>query len=189
MPPSSGHPLKGGCTTTLFSLGPKPQVCPRTVLQRRPGRAQQVGRRGMDSSTDGNGVGQPARAKEKARDALLGKTKRKGEGRLQTCQQPGQGEPRLLAPSHSHSFHKRRPNLRTSSQGRGPPCSPGEVSSGLRRESLFSRTGVTWGANLWGSEDENPNRRSEAVNKHACYGAGQQEHWGYDPDLLSLSAR
>lgn len=29
---------------------------------------------------------------------------------------------------------------------------------------------MTWGANSWGSEDENPNRCSEALNKHACDG-------------------
>lgn len=41
---------------------------------------------------------------------------------------------------------------------------------------------MTWGANSWGSE-ENPKRCSEALNKHACDGADQHEHWGYDPDL------
>jgi hypothetical protein len=35
----------------------------------------------MNASEHGNGVGQPARAKEKAWDALPGKTKRRGEGR------------------------------------------------------------------------------------------------------------
>lgn len=35
----------------------------------------------MNSNEHGNGVGQAVRAKEKAWDAVLGKTKRSGEGR------------------------------------------------------------------------------------------------------------
>lgn len=71
--------------------------------------------------------GAACKGERKGRGRVAGKDKEKrgGEGRLQTCQQPGQGEPRLLAPSHSHSFHKRRPNLRTSSQGEGASLQPG----------------------------------------------------------------
>lgn len=81
----------------------------------------------MNSKEQGNGVGQPARAKERpGTRAMLGKTKRRGgEGRLETCQQSGQGEPRLLAPTHSHSFLKHRPNLTASSQGEGTSLQPG----------------------------------------------------------------
>lgn len=66
-----------------------------------------VWREGKNSSEQGNGVGQPAKAKGKAWDGSAGKDKeeRGGERRLQTPEQPGQGEPRLLAPSPPHSFH------------------------------------------------------------------------------------
>lgn len=66
-----------------------------------------------------------------------------------------QGEPQLLAPSHSHSFHKASQVSEPAARKRGPPlsCSLGEVSSGL---SLLLRKGVTWGvAYLWGSKNEN----------------------------------
>lgn len=43
-------------------------------------------------------------------------------------------------------------------RGMGPPCSRGEVSSGLSRVGVFPRRGVSWGPNLWGSKDENLNR-------------------------------
>lgn len=91
---------------------------------------------------------------------------RRGEGRLQTCQQPGQGEPRswrLLIRIHSTSAGQ---ISEPAARGRRPPCSRGEVSSGLRREGLFPRRGVTGGTNLWGSKDQNPNRCSEALSKH-----------------------
>lgn len=86
----------------------------------------------MNSRELGNGVGQPTRAKERAWDTLPGNTKR-GEGRGEepiNLPRDSQGEPRLLAPSHSQSFHKasqvsepaarrRRPSLSLSQSGRG----------------------------------------------------------------------
>lgn len=90
---------------------------------------QQVGRRGMNSSTDGNGVGQPARAKEKAWDALLGKTKRKGEGRgdyklANSLAKVNPGSWRLLIRIHSTSAGQ---ISEPAARGRGPPCSREEV--------------------------------------------------------------
>lgn len=131
----------------------------------------------MNAKEQGNGVGQRARAKEKAWDVLLGKTKtRGGERRLETCQQSGQGEPQLLAPSHLHSFHKHQPNLRASSQGEEATLQPGR-SSGLRREALLPRRGVTWGPNLRGSEYEHPDSLRRRAN--TCDRVGHQKLQGY----------
>lgn len=97
----------------------------------------------MNSSELGNGVGQHTRAKERAWDTLPGNTKRRGEGRgAYKLALDSQGEPRLLAPSHSHSFHKASQVSEPAARRRGPPlsCSLGEVSSGL---SLLLRKGVT----------------------------------------------
>lgn len=115
-----------------------------------------VQRRAMNSSEHGNGVGQPTRAKERAWDTLPGNTKRRREGRgVYKLARDSQGEPRLLAPSHSHSFHKASQVSEQAAKRRGPPLSQsqGEVVLGL---SLFLRKGLTWGIEyLWDSKNEN----------------------------------
>lgn len=77
----------------------------------------------MNSSADGNGVGQPARAKEKAWDALLGKTKGKGEGRgdyklAKSLAKVNPGSWRLLIRIHSTSAGQ---ISEPAARGRGPP--------------------------------------------------------------------
>lgn len=95
-------------------------------------------------------MGQPERAKEKAWDSLLRKTKRRGEGRgehklVSSLAKVNPSSWRLLI--HIHSTH--RPNLRTSSLGEGASLQPWR-SSGLRREGLLPRKGVTWAGKLVG---------------------------------------
>lgn len=129
MPPSSGHPLKGSCTGTLFSPGPKPQgVCPTTAPAEARESAAGRQRRAEEDRTPvqtGMGCGSLQGRRRRPGTRFWERQRGKGRGgRLQTCQQPGQGEPRLLAPSHSHSFHRRRPNFRTSSQGEGASLQP-----------------------------------------------------------------
>lgn len=116
----------------------------------------------MNCREQGNGVGQPARAKEKAWDALLlpGKTKKRGEGRGDEKLSNGlakvnPGSWRLLIRIHSTNTGQ---ISAPAARGMGPPRSRGERNSGLRRVGLFPRRGVTRGPNLWGSKDENPNR-------------------------------
>lgn len=116
----------------------------------------------MNCKEPGNGVGQPARAKEKAWDALPlpGKTKKRGEGRgdeklSNSRAKVNPGSWHLLIRIHyTNTGQISAPAAR----GMGPPCSRGEVSSGPRRVGVFPRRGVSWGPNLWGSKDENPNR-------------------------------
>ena len=131
MPSSLGHPLKGNCKTTLFSLGPKPQgVCPRIVpAEEAQESAASRSRKRKELHKDANGVGQPARTKEKAWDALLGKTKRKGEGRgdyklANSLAKVNPGSWRLLIRIHSTSAGQ---ISEPAARRRWPPCSRGEV--------------------------------------------------------------
>lgn len=83
----------------------------------------------MNSSAHGNGVGQPARAKEKAWDALLRKTKRRGEGRgdyklANSLAKVNPSSWRLLIRIHSTGAGQ---IPEPAARGRGPPCSRGEV--------------------------------------------------------------
>lgn len=89
-----------------------------------------VWREGKNSSEQGNGVGQPAKAKGKAWDSSAGKDKEEGRGR---------GDCKLLdslakvnpAPgAFSLRIHSTTPakSQNQQSRGRGPPCSQGEVS-------------------------------------------------------------
>lgn len=122
----------------------------------------------MNSKEEGNGVEPPARVKEKAWDALLGKTKRSGERGggeklANSLAKVNPGSWRLLIRIHSTDT---RQTSEPAARGRGPPSSQGEVSSRLRREGLLSRRGVTWGPNWWGSEGENPNTCSEKLSKN-----------------------
>lgn len=80
----------------------------------------------MNSKEQGNGVGQPARAKERP-GTRCWERQRGGEGRRdeKLANSLAKVNPKLLAPTHSHSFLKQRPNLRASSQGEGASLQPG----------------------------------------------------------------
>lgn len=116
----------------------------------------------MNCKEQGNGVGQPARAREKAWDAmrLPGKTKRRGErgGDEKLSSSPAKVNPgswrRLLLRVHSTNTGQL---AAPAARGMGPPAAGGEVRSGPRRAGPFPRRGARRGPNLWGSEDETPN--------------------------------
>lgn len=183
MPPSLGHPLKGSCTSTLFSPGPKRQgVCPTTApAEARESAAGRQRRTGLQYSREwgaaarkGEGLG---RASGKDKEG------RGGEGDYKLANSLAKVNPgswRLLIRIHSTGAGQ---ISEPAARGRGPPCSRGEVSSGPRREGLFPSRGGTRGANSWGSKDETPNRCREALHKLACDRAGEQGRWGDDPDL------
>lgn len=114
------------CTITLVSLAPKPRgVCQRIFPPEEPGKLQQVQRRGMNSSEHGNGVGQPARAKEKAWEASPGNTKRRGEGRgaYKLANSPAKVNPAPGAFPFAF-IPQGEPSLRTSGQGEGTSLQP-----------------------------------------------------------------
>lgn len=143
--PKSGHPLKGSCKNTVFSLGPKPQGVCLSILPAGEARESAPGRRrGMNSKEQGNGVGQPARAKERP-GTRCWERQRGGEGRrdeklANSLAKVNPSSWRLLIRIHSSNTGQ---ISEPAARGRGPPCSQGEVSSGPRREGLLPRRGVT----------------------------------------------
>lgn len=119
----------------------------------------------MNSKEQGNGVGQPARAKERP-GTRCWERQRGGEGRrdeklANSLAKVNPSSWRLLIRIHSSNTGQ---ISEPAASGRGPPCSQGEVSSGPRREGLLPRRGVTGGPNLWGSKYENRDTCSESLS-------------------------
>lgn len=160
-PSSAGHPLKGNCRTTSFSLGPKPQgVCPRTVpAEAAQESATSRSRKRNELQKDVNGVGQPARAKEKAWDALLGKTKRKGAGRgddklANGLAKVNPGSWRLLIRIHSTSAGQISEPAAREPGGGGLPAAGEKFRTEAGRP--VSQKGGRWGNEFVGFQRSKP---------------------------------
>lgn len=106
----------------------------------------------MNSSEHGNGVGQPARAKEKAWEALLGNTKRRGEGRgaYKLANSPAKVNPgsRRL-PLRIHSIRRAKSQNQQSEWGKWGEASLQQWRSKFRTEPTSQK-----GSGLGGSLEE-----------------------------------